>query len=97
MLWGNGLDYYCINPCHQFQQSAEPFPLNVFCCCLTLFRYNLISTDNLVEGSFHTLKTKPTNLFPVVFKSGHELLLEMHSSFVLSLLRETLGFLVDQF
>lgn len=73
VLWENGLDYYCINPCHQFQQSAEPFLLNVFCCCLTVFLCNLISMDNLVEGSFHTLKTKPASVFPVIFNSGHEL------------------------
>lgn len=97
VLWENGLDYYCINPCHQFQQSAEPFLLNVFCCCLTVFLCNLISMDNLVEGSFHTLKTKPASVFPVIFNSGHELSLETQCSFVFSLLRDTLGFIVDQF
>lgn len=69
LCFGNGLDYYCVNPCHQFQQSAEPFLLNVFCCCLTVFQCNLLFTDNLAEGSFHILKTKPTNLFPVIFNS----------------------------
>lgn len=53
--------------------------------------------DNLVEGSFHTLKTNAADVFPVIFNSGHELLLETQCSFVFSLLRDTLGFIVDQF
>lgn len=49
------------------------------------------STDNLAEGSFHTLKTKPTNLFPVIFNSDCEFPLETYYSFVLSLLRAHWG------
>lgn len=71
----------------KFQQSnLSPFCLKSFCCC-SIFKYNHITEDTLVEGSLNTLKATYTFISCNLLIVGVKFHLKCYCTLVLSLLR----------